>query len=718
MNKRPDLNAIFNPKSIAVIGAREKPNTAGSIVFKNLLNCGYLGKVYPVNPKHAFTDNQKTYKTVEDIQEKIDLAIIVAPASVVEEVLIQCAKKGIKIAIIISSGFKEIGPKGEKLENKIKEVIQQYQINVIGPNCLGVISPYINMNATFGNFRVLKGNIALISQSGALCAAILDWSNQKYIGFSTIVSIGNAVDIGFSELLLYLEQDPHTDCILLYIEGIQDPNNFMQNLEKCTLKKPVIILKAGISEQSSKVVFSHTGALIGKNDVFNAMVKQCGAIRAHTIKDFLNAIEIFSKKIQLKNNLLTIISNGGGAGIVALDEASTLKINLLSLSNELVAKLDEILPKHWSHENPLDIIGDASSDRFENAIKLLLEDKTCDAILVILVPVTMSDPDKTAKIIIDMTKKTSKPILTCWMGAELASAARVLFNQHNIPTFETPEEAVQAYSLLIQQYNRRNQLLETNLYINESPTQFSSIFQKNQISNSQKIIQDVFLKNRKTLNIIESKNILKNYNIPVVESYQARTVEECLKIAGLIGYPLVMKILSPNIMHKQDVGGVQLNITTNDVLINAFNKMIHSTKEIIPKVTIEGVVLEKMYQHSSNRELMIGILKDPIFGPVISFGAGGSLVEVIADKAIALPPLNSSLIENLICETKISKTLGPFRGMPSIKIDVLKKIFLNISEMALEIPNIVEMDINPLIANEDEVIAMDARFILENNGSF
>ncbi len=710
------LDSIFNnPKSIAIIGAREKPNTAGSVVLKNLLDGGYKGKVYPINPKHVLIFDQKSYKTVEDVQETIDLAIIVTPAVVVSEVLTQCGKKGIKVAIIISSGFKEIGPEGKELEDKIKEVIKQYQIHVIGPNCLGVILPYNNMNATFGNSIASKGNVALISQSGALCAAILDWANQRNIGFSAVMSIGNAIDISFAELLSHLEWDPHTNCILLYIEGIKEPQLFLQNLKKCSLKKPVIIIKTGLSEQSSRALFSHTGALIGKDDVFDAAIKQNGAIRAHTMNDLFNATEMFSKNIKPKGNSLTIVSNGGGAGIIASDEASKLKINLLNLSEELSRKLNAILPKHWSHGNPIDIIGDAGPDRFESSLNLLLEDKECDAILVMLVPVAMSDPEQTATLIINLSKKSIKPILTCWMGAEHVKVARTLFHQHNIPTFDTPEEAIQAYSLLIRQQDRQNQLLENSISSNERHSVPLDALKATKANESKKIIYNAFLEDRKILNLIESKTILKNFNIPIAESYQAKSIEGCLKIAQLLGYPLVMKILSPNITHKQDVGGVQLNITTSDTLQHVFKKMINTTKEKVPNAIIEGVTLEKMYKDPNNRELMIGILKDPIFGPVISFGAGGSIVDLMQDRAIALPPFNMAIIENLISETRISKMLGVFRGMPSIRLDILKQILLNVSEITCELPQIIEMDINPLIANEDEVIAVDARIVIKDD---
>lgn len=706
------FDAFFNPSSIAVIGAREKANSVGSVVFKNLLESGYSGRIYPVNPKHNQIFNRKSYKTVVQIPENIDLAIIVTPAVVVSEVLKQCAEKKIKAAIIISSGFKEIGLEGEKFENEIKDIIKKYPINVIGPNCLGVISPSVNMNATFGNLTARKGNIALISQSGALCAAILDWANTQKIGFSVVVSLGNAVDVGFAEILQYLESDPHTLCILMYIEGVQNPKVFYQNLKNCTQKKPVIIIKGGLFEKSSQILFSHTGALIGRDDVFNAVLKQSGAIRVSTIKDFFNAAEIFSKQIQLKNGFLTIVSNGGGAGIVAADEALRLNVNLHDLHEDLVEKLNNLLPKHWSHGNPIDIIGDASPERFEKTLTILLEDDKSDAILVILVPVTMANPEETAKKIIKMAK-SPKTILTCWMGTDQVTEARSLFHQHDIPTFETPEEAVQAYSLLIRQREHKEQVKKSNLFFLENVSVPNTNLQSINVQDSNNIMNTALLKNRTTLNLIESKAILKNFNIPIAESFLAKTVEECKKVSQQLGYPLAMKILSPDITHKQEVGGVQLNITTEASLLEAFNKIIKMAKEKNPNANIEGVTLEKMYKHPNNRELMIGILKDPIFGPVVSFGAGGSIVEIMQDRSIALPPLNMNIIDNLISETKISKMLGIFRGMPGIRLECLKQILLRISDITQALPQIVEMDINPLIANENEVIAVDARIVIE-----
>lgn len=710
------LEKLFNPKSIAVIGAREKPESAGNVVFKNLLENGYSGKLYPVNPRHSKIFSKKAYSKIEDIPETIDLAIIVTPSIVVPEVLEQCGEKGIQTAIIISAGFKEIGAEGEKLEDKLKEIIKKYQINVLGPNCLGLISPYINMNATFGNIKAIPGNIALISQSGALCIAILDWAIEQNLGFSSVISTGNSIDLGFEELLDYLRLDSNTHCILMYIEGIKNSKMFLKALEATARIKPVIVIKAGHSEQSSKAIHSHTGAIIGMDDVFDSALKHAGAIRVKSINEFFIAAEIFSKKIKLNTNNLFIISNGGGAGIMAADKAIELKINLPKLSEQLLINLNTILPMAWSHDNPIDILGDAPPIRFEEVLNTVLANEECDAALVILVPVAMSNPIQTANKIIDLSKKIKKPILTSWMGSEQVREAKLLFNEHNIPTFTTPEDAIQAY-FFVQQFQNNQSLLEAENLGTENSFKAKKIYlsenELSRIAESTEIMKNAMLQNRNILNLIESKKILKKYEIITTDSLLAKTSQECIKIAKLLGYPLVLKIISPDITHKQDVGGVQINITTEEALIHIFNTMILSAKEKFPKANIVGVTLEKMIKDPNNRELMIGILRDPVFGPVISFGAGGSIVDVMQDRGIALPPLNNIIIEHLISETRISKILGQFRGMPGIKMNNLKQILMQVSEMALELPQILELDINPLIANEKEIIAVDARIVFE-----
>lgn len=706
------LEKLFHPKSIAVIGAREKPNTAGNFVFKNLLEGGYSGKLYPVNPKHSQIFNQKAYSTVEDIPETVDLVIIVTPSRVVPEVLKQCGEKSIKMAIIISAGFKETGPEGENLENKLTEIIKQYQMNVLGPNCLGVLSPYIKMNATFGNIGALPGNIALISQSGALCVAILDWATEQKLGFSSVISTGNSLDLGFSELLDYLQLDSNTQCILMYIEGIKNSQTFLHSLTAAARIKPVIVIKAGRSEQSSKVIYSHTGAIIGMDDVFDAALKWTGALRVKSINEFFIAAQVFSKKIKLKNNTLFIISNGGGAAIMAADKAIELKINLAKLSEPLLKKLNALLPEAWSHDNPIDILGDAPPSRFEEVLNSVLVSEECDAVLVILVPVAMSSPNQTAHKIVEIAQKINKPILTCWMGGEQVKEARSLFNQNNIPSFETPEEAIQAY-FFVQQFQHTQFLLENEKKFPKDKKRELSEREVTRIAESKDIMKNALMQNRTILNLIESKEILKKYEIQTIDSLKANTSEECKKIAKLLGYPLVMKILSPDITHKQEVGGVHINITTEEALIHSFETMLFNAKEKCPEAGIEGVTLEKMIKDPNNRELMIGIIRDPVFGPVISFGAGGSIVELMQDRGIALPPLNPIMIEHLISETKISKILGEFRGMPGIKMNSLKNILMNVSNMALDLPQIVEMDINPLIANEREIIAVDARIVFQ-----
>ncbi len=702
------LSKLFKPNSIAVIGASEKAGSAGKTVFENLEQ-GYQGKLFAVNPKYSQILGRKAYAAIQDIKETIELAVIVTPAETVPDILTQCGSRDIHHAIIISAGFKEIGDAGSKLEDSIKAIVKQYNMHVLGPNCLGLISPEIKMNATFGNTPALFGSAALISQSGAICAAILDWAIQKKIGFSTVVSLGNAADLGFGEILDYLNQNPNTKSILMYIEGITHPKSFIDELKSAAQSKPIIVLKAGHSMEGTRAIHSHTGAMIGLDDVFSSVLKHAGAVRVATLNEFYNAALMLSKNISFCGAFVTILSNGGGAGVIAADEVSERKLSLSELSKITLTELTGILPKSWSHNNPIDILGDAKPDRFVAALNIAAKDENCKVILIILVPVAMAKPLETATQIISMAAKIKTPILTCWMGNEQVKEARDLFNSNGIPSFETPEEAMQALSFLVlhQEYKKLINLSET-------------FIAKNRASNSSERVQEVLKifknainENRTILNTIESKEILRLYGIPAALPFAAKTVEECGKIANQIGFPLVMKILSPDITHKQDVGGVQLNIATEDAAVAVFKKMIQNAKEKYRNAKIEGVTLERMYRHHNNRELMIGVIKDPVFGQVISFGAGGSIVEVMQDRAIALPPLNIPIIENLISETKVSKLLGEFRGMPGIKIETLKSILLNISEMVADLPQITEMDINPLIANEDDVIAVDARFVID-----
>lgn len=699
------LEKFFNPTSIAVIGARNRSKTVGMTVFKNLLKGGYKGQLYAINPKHKIVQGQPCYAAVTNISSPIDLVIIATPANTVPEILTDCGKQGIKNAIVLSAGFSEAGIKGAELESTILNIAKQYNIRIMGPNCLGIIIPDLNINASFSNIGVKPGQLALVSQSGALCAAILDWALPQKIGFSSIVSLGNVADIDFGDVLEYLALDPKTQCILLYIEGIRNAQKFMNGLRLATKIKPVVVIKTGRFQQGSAAAKTHTGALIGEDDVFDSALKRAGAVRVTTIEQLFTAARMLSKNYVIKNGNLCIITNGGGAGVMAADFFAELNIPLVSLNNNIISDLDNVLPKFWSHHNPIDILGDATPERYKKVISLCLQDPNIDGLLIMLVPVVMSEPTRVAKIVVEIAEKTDKPILTCWMGLGKVKFARSLFMKNNVPSFNTPEEAIEAFSHLLNYYRNQKLLLQSS---------FSDfyVYPKADKVRARNIIHLALTENRNTLTIIESKAILKAFGINVTQSIEAYSSNEALEVADSIGYPVVMKILSPDITHKKDVGGVELNIINSEALLSSYKKIIESAKANTSNANILGVTLERMYKQPNDRELMIGIFKDKIFGPVISFGLGGSFVEIFRDRAVALPPINQFIAKQLIAQTHASKLLGVFRNMPSVNREKIEHVLIRVSEMVSELPEIQEMDINPLIANENEVIALDARIIV------
>lgn len=700
------LEELFHPKSIAVIGAREKPNSVGMVVFKNLIENKFPGKLFPVNIKHNTVQGYSAYKKITEIPDSIDLALIATPASTVPDILKDCGKKNVHMVVILSAGFNEIGGAGIKLEKECLMISKQFNIRIIGPNCLGVLFPHCNINATFTNVTAKKGELALISQSGALCASILDWAKQHNIGFSSVISLGNAIDIDFGDILNYLALDSTTKSILLYVESIHKARSFMSGVKACAETKPVIVIKAGRFQNSSKAALSHTGALIGNDDVFETALKRCGAIRVYNIEELFTAAEILSHNFEIKNNNLTIITNGGGAAVMAADQATISQIQLSTLSESAIEELNKILPPFWSHENPIDILGDATPERFRDVISVCLNDPNIDAVLIVLVPVIMSNPIETAQHIIELSKKSPKPILCCWLGNDLVKVAKENFIEHNIPSFETPEDAVQAFSYLAK-YQANQALLKQvpkPIVLKEPPD----------VKEAEKIINSALASGRKILTLSESKALLNAFKIPTTQTIVCHSDEAAMKAAETLGFPIVMKILSPDISHKQEVHGVQLNITTLEGVRNTYKQIIETAKKLKPNATIEGVTIEKMIHQPNDRELMIGAIKDNTFGPVISFGLGGSIVEIMHDRALSLPPLNLFLAKELISQTKVSKFLGQFRDMPAVKVAEIENILLRVSEMICELPAIQEMDINPLIANDQFVIAVDARIVVEN----
>lgn len=699
------LNNFFEPTSIAVIGASDKPNSVGMKVFKNLLQEHYVGKLYAVNPKHKQVQGYRCFASVKDITDAIDLAIITTPALTVLDIIKDCSEKNIRAVVIISSGFSEMGSEGKQLERTILDIAHQHQMRIIGPNCLGIMRPSLNMNASFDNNFALSDGIALVSQSGAISAAILDWSINKKIGFSALISLGNCADVDFGDVLNFLSTDAKTKSILLYIEGIKNSKKFMDGLRVAASKKPVVVIKGGINQQGSRAALSHTGAIIGDDDVFDAVLKRAGVVRVTTIAELFSAAEILSSQYDgVKGNRLIVITNGGGAGVMAADHAAQMHVYLPNLCEKTLSALNQVLPKQWSHQNPIDIIGDATPERYHAALEIVTKEDV-DAILTILVPVSMSNPHQVAEQIISDARKSNKLILACWMGEKQVKSAWKLFSENKIPCFNTPEKAIAAFSYLAN-YFQNQQLLKQN-------SQPLLLEPKPDTEKVRSIFELALSKNLTTLTSIESKQILKAFFIPVAEPREASTQQEAVVIAEAIGFPVVMKINSPDITHKQEAKGVALNIQNTQAVRETFDQLIDNAKRLFPHANVLGVTLEPMLKTPNDREIMIGVIHDKVFGPVISFGTGGTFVEIIKDRALELPPLNRFLALNLINKTRIAKALGKFRNMPAVNLENIINILLRVSELVCEFPEIQELDINPIICNEHNVIAVDARIIIE-----
>jgi len=667
------LTALVTPESIALYGASDRINSVGGVVFRNLLTSGFKGRIYAINPKRDEVQGEKAFSSLDDIEETVDLAVVATPARSIPGIVEACGERGVKMMLILSAGFRETGAEGRRLEGRVTQLARRYGIRLMGPNCLGIIRPEKGLNITFGNNNAKPGNLAFVSQSGAICTAILDWAEKNDIGFSTVVSTGIAADLDFGDYLDYLVSDPSTKAILLYIEGINNSRRFMSSLRAAARVKPVIALKVGRHAAGAEASMSHTGALVGSDETFSAALSRSGVLRVDTIGQLFAAAKVLSSsQYSGAAERLVIITNGGGPGVMAADRATDQGIELSSLSAETVAALDKVLPSVWSHNNPVDIIGDAPPERYQQAVDICLEDPGVDGAIVILTPQAMTRPTEVAEAVIESARKSSKPIMTSWMGGAQVEGARKLFNNARIPDFRTLENAVDAFSYLAR-YNRNQRLLL------QTPARLTSGQKPPDSDGARLIIEAVLTEQRQVLTEVESMAVLNAFRIPTVRNAVAHSATEALVSAESIGFPIAMKVLSTDISHKSD----------------------------------SGVTIEQMYRSSNGRELMIGIIRDPVFGPVISFGSGGTNVEIMGDSAISLPPLNRRLAVDLINRTKVSKLLAEFRHMPAVDMDKLIDVLLNVSSMACELPWIQEMDINPLIMDEKGIMAVDARIVVK-----
>jgi len=706
-----NLDKIFNPKSIAVIGASDEEGSVGYTLMKNLTELKFKGKVYPVNIRKKKILGFKAYQTVDQLPETVDLAVIATPAKTVPEVAEQCGKAGIIGIIIISAGFKEVGPEGKALEERILEIKKKYNLRIIGPNCLGIIRPSINLNATFGTKMPKPGNIAFISQSGALGTAILDWAIYQNIGFSNFVSVGSMIDVDFGDLIDYFGTDPKTRSILMYIEGITNARKFMSAARHFARTKPIIVVKAGKFGESAKAAASHTGSLTGEDMTYDAAFKRAGIVRVDEIADLFNSAEVLDMQPLPRGQNLAIVTNAGGPGVMATDALIARRGKLAKLSQKTMETLNIILPHYWSKGNPIDILGDAKADRYKAVVEACLDDENVDGFLIIYTPQGVENPAEIAKSIVELrnSRDSYKTILTSFMGHEEVEEANHIFNENNIPTYSTPEQAVKTY-LYMYQYKRNLELLyETpeELPVDSAPPKRPLMV----------IMRNAARENREILTEMEAKQLLENYNTPVVKTLVAKTADDAAFSASQIGYPVVLKILSPQIVHKTDAGGVVLDINSEAELREAFDNVIQRAKEYNPEAEIRGVTVQPMIK-KGGYEIILGAKTDPLFGPVILFGMGGIGVELFKDVAIGLPPLNQTLARRIMEETKVYQLLKGYRNMPPANLKLLEEVMVRFSQMLVDFPQLKEVDINPLLINEKEAFALDARVVIDKERVF
>ncbi len=663
------------PRSVAVIGASERAGSVGRSVLWNLLSSPFGGTVFPVNSKRSNVLGIKAYPSVRDLPEKVDLVVVTTPADTVPGIIQESVDAGVPAAIVISAGFKEFGEHGKELERQISEIIRG-KMRLIGPNCLGVMNPVRGLNATFAHTVARPGNVAFISQSGALCTAVLDWSLRENVGFSAFVSIGSMLDVNWGDLVDYFGNDPRTHSIVIYMESIGDARSFLSAAREVSLTKPVIVIKAGRTAAAAKAAASHTGALTGSDEVLDAAFRRTGVLRVNSIADIFFMSDVLAKQPRPRGNRLCILTNAGGPGVLATDALVAGGGELADLSAETMKAFDEILPAQWSHNNPVDILGDAEPERYAKSLEIAAKDASIDGMLVVLTPQEMTNPTLIAEKLKPYAKGLGKPLLASWMGGAEVAAGEQILNQAGIPTFQFPDSAVRAFNYMWRySYNLKG--------IYETPAIAQNADAALQRGKAERIIRDVRNSGRTILTEYESKQLLKAYDIPTVDTRVAATEEEALKAAEEIGYPIVLKLYSLTITHKTDVGGVQLNLRDAAAVKAAFQNIKQAVTEKVGAEHFQGVTVQPMAK-LDGYELIIGSSLDSQFGPVILFGTGGQLVEVFKDRALALPPLNSTLALRLMEQTKIFTALKGVRGRKPIDLKALEDLLVRFSQLVVE----------------------------------
>jgi acetyltransferase len=702
---RQPLDAIFAPKSVAVIGATETPGSVGRTIVWNLISSSFGGTIYPVNPKRPSILGIKAYPNLTAVPELVDLIVVVTPAKTIPDIIKEAVDLGVKSAIIISAGFKETGPEGAELERQILEHARRGSMRIIGPNCLGVMSPVTGLNATFASTIARRGSVGFISQSGALCTAILDWSLRENVGFSHFVSIGSMLDVDWSDLIYYLGDDPHTKSIVIYMETIGNARAFLSAAREVALTKPIIVIKPGRTEGAARAAASHTGSLTGSDEVLEVAFRRSGVLRVNSIAELFYMAEVLGKQPRPQGRRLTILTNAGGPGVLATDALITDGGELANLSPEIMEAFNQLLPAAWSHNNPVDILGDASPERYGKALEIAARDPNSDGILVILTPQAMTDPTKTAEELEPYAQSLGKPVIATWMGGNEVAAGEAILNKASVPTFPYPDTAARVFNYMARYSENLRLLYETPMPVGGDG--------QGQINRecAESVIQAARESGRTILTEYESKQLLSCYGIPTVVTRIANSQDEAVRAAAEIGYPVVLKIHSETITHKTDVGGVLLDLGDADAVRKAYTDIETSVAEKVGAEHFLGVTVQPMAK-VEGYELILGSSIDPQFGPVLLFGLGGQLVEVFKDRALGLPPLTTTRARRMMERTKIYTALKGVRGRDPVDLAALEGLLVRFSQLITEQHWIKELDINPLVASPEKLIALDARVVL------
>lgn len=704
-----NLDALFAPATIALVGASNRPGSVGAVLARNLLEAGFAGPILTVNPHERAIRSTLNYHSIAELPLAPDLAIIATPAESVPGLIRELGERGCRAAVVISAGFGEgARPEGMALKQAMLDAAKPYLMRIVGPNCLGILAPHMGINASFAHLTPAKGDVAFVTQSGAVATSILDWASARGIGFSHVVSLGAMSDVDFGDMLDYLALDPKTRSILLYVEAVTEVRKFLSAARMASRNKPVVVVKTGRSTAGAKAALSHTGALAGADAVYDAAFRRAGMLRVSTLDELFQAAGTLATGIRVKGDRLAILTNGGGIGVLAVDALAAENGHLAELSETTLARLNEVLPEAWSHANPVDILGDAPGRRYALALEALLDERGADAILIMNCPAAVADSLDAARAVVETLGTRHAAVLTCWLGEGAPDEARHLFAAQRLPTYETPEQAIRAFSHLFSYRRNQQALMETPPALAEAVTL--------EPAKAEAVIDGVIAAGRRVLTEPEAVAVLAAYDIPTVPAIVARTPTEASQAAQRLGFPVVLKILSPDISHKSDVGGVQLNLASPGAVTQAAEDMLEAVRRAQPEARVEGFNVQPMIRRPGAHELIVGVAEDSLFGPVIVFGQGGTAVEVIGDRVVGLPPLNPLLARDMIASTRVARLLCGYRDRPAADLEAVTATLIKVSQLVNDLTRVVELDINPLLTDASGVIALDARIVVRAEG--